>query len=40
MLITGAAMWWHRVVRKRALVEEEPKVVQRATVPDAVAQEG
>jgi uncharacterized iron-regulated membrane protein len=22
MLITGAAMWWYRVIRKRALVEE------------------
>jgi uncharacterized iron-regulated membrane protein len=22
MLVTGAFMWWHRVVRKRSLVDE------------------
>ena len=30
MFVTGAAMWWHRVVRKRALVEEDEPVVAGA----------
>jgi uncharacterized iron-regulated membrane protein len=40
MLITGAAMWWYRVVRKRALIEEPNAARQRARVPGAVVQEG
>ena len=40
MLVTGAAMWWHRVVRRRVLVEDESKIAQRAELPGAVAQEG
>jgi uncharacterized iron-regulated membrane protein len=27
MLVTGAAMWWYRVIRKRALVEETNSVM-------------
>lgn len=27
MFVTGAAMWWHRVVRRRSAVVEEPKTV-------------
>ena len=40
MLVTGAAMWWYRVVRKRPLIEDPGAARQRAPMPGAIVQEG
>jgi hypothetical protein len=34
MFVTGAAMWWYRVVRKRDLVEDDRRVTTERTGAD------
>jgi uncharacterized iron-regulated membrane protein len=40
MFVTGFAMWWHRVVRKRRTVVERPRVVSLAPEPQGIERGG